>query len=173
MACATLKRNYEWCPLQSPNGRSPKRQRCAPVMAPSPKIFKNMMENQSSFGEIPLQSTSEKIAENNREEIEKLQRRKKLKFDSSDSSIGIPAATSSRVEGSGLMASTCPDQPLFTFRQVDLICDRMIKDRETEIRFEYDRILNAKVAEQYDTFVKFTYDQIQKRFENCIPSYLS
>ncbi|GBM40685.1 Akirin [Araneus ventricosus] len=176
MACATLKRSYEWDPLQSPSGRSPKRRRCTPVMAPSPKIFKSTVENQSPFGEVPSKLTSEQIAENIREEIKKLHRRKQLKFDasdSSDSSTGTPAATSSRAEGSGLMASTCRDQPLFTFRQVGLICERMIKDRETEIQLEYDRILNAKLAEQYDTFVKFTYDQIQKRYENCIPSYLS
>ncbi|GFY76209.1 hypothetical protein TNIN_174071 [Trichonephila inaurata madagascariensis] len=174
MACATLKRSCEWDPLQSPNGRSPKRRRCTPVMAPSPKIFKSSTENQSPFGEVAYKLTSEQIAENIREEIKKLHRRKQLKFDaseSSDSSSGTPAATSSRAEGSGLLA--CRDQPLFTFRQVGLICERMIKDRENQIQLEYDRILNAKLAEQYDTFVKFTHDQIQKRYENCIPSYLS
>lgn len=41
----------------------------------------------------------------------------------------------------------------------------MLKERENQIREEYDRVLNTKLSEQYDAFVKFTYDQIQKRFE--------
>ena len=43
----------------------------------------------------------------------------------------------------------------------------MLKEQETRIREEYDQILNLKLAEQYDAFVKFTYDQIQKRFESA------
>lgn len=50
----------------------------------------------------------------------------------------------------------------------------MLKEQETQIREEYDQILNMKLSEQYDAFVKFTYDQIQKRFESAaVPSYLS
>lgn len=43
----------------------------------------------------------------------------------------------------------------------------MLKDQETQIRQEYDQILNLKLSEQYDSFVKFTYDQITKRFESA------
>lgn len=93
-------------------------------------------------------------------------------------------------------SSTSKEKPLFTFRQVmtfvasysrslnsvnrrdevilffsssqvGLICDRMLKEQETQIREEYDQILNMKLSEQYDAFVKFTYDQIQKRFESA------
>lgn len=47
----------------------------------------------------------------------------------------------------------------------------MIKEREGQIKEEYDRVLSTKLAEQYDAFVKFTYDQIQRRFEsNAAPS---
>lgn len=54
---------------------------------------------------------------------------------------------------------------------MSLICERMLKERETEIREEYDRVLTSKLAEQYDAFVKFTQDQLQKRFEaNAAPS---
>ena len=41
----------------------------------------------------------------------------------------------------------------------------MLKERETEIRAEYDRVLSLKLAEQYDAFVKFNHDQLQRRFE--------
>jgi len=65
------------------------------------------------------------------------------------------------------------DKPLFTFRQVGLICERMMKEREDCLREMYDQVLSQKLAEQYDMFVKFTYDQIQKRYEAAAPSYLS
>lgn len=174
MACATLKRSHEWDPLSSPGGRTPKRRRCTPVVSPSPKMFKSSVENYSPFGDVSSKLTSEQITVNLREEIKKLQRRKQLRFDgaeNSDNSCGSPIASTSTA--TGLMAPACRDQPLFTFRQVGLICERMIKDRENQIRDEYDRILNAKLAEQYDTFVKFTHDQIQKHYESCVPSYLS
>lgn len=41
----------------------------------------------------------------------------------------------------------------------------MLKEREDKIREQYDAVLHAKLAEQYDAFVKFTYDQIQRRYE--------
>lgn len=171
MACATLKRSYEWDPLQSPSGRSPKRRRCASVMSPNPKIFKTSAEAPPSpFGDVASKLTSEQIASNIREEIKKLHRRRQLKFDSGESSDGSGPSSAA---GGPSSLTPARDQPLFTFRQVGLICERMIKERENQIREEYDRILNAKLAEQYDTFVKFTYDQIQKRYENCTPSYLS
>lgn len=49
--------------------------------------------------------------------------------------------------------------------QVQMICERMLKEREEKLREQYDAVLNNKLAEQYDAFVKFTYDQIQRRYE--------
>lgn len=51
--------------------------------------------------------------------------------------------------------------------QVGLVCERMLKEQETLIREEYDQILHLKLSEQYDAFVKFTYDQIQRKFESA------
>jgi len=45
----------------------------------------------------------------------------------------------------------------------------MLKEKESEIREEYDNVLTTKLAEQYDAFVKFTYDQIQKNYA-AVPS---
>ena len=36
----------------------------------------------------------------------------------------------------------------------------LLKDDEDEIQEEYEQILNTKLAEQYESFVKFTQDQI-------------
>lgn len=131
--------------------------------------------NPSPFGDVPPKLTSEEIAANIREEMRRLQRRKQLCFQGEgassggDSPVGSPSCSSSQ----GLLSPVRRDQPLFTFRQVGLICERMMKERESQIREEYDHVLSTKLAEQYDTFVKFTYDQIQKRFEGATPSYLS
>ena len=46
-----------------------------------------------------------------------------------------------------------------------MICERMLKEREEKLREQYDAVLNHKLAEQYDAFVKFTHDQIQRRYE--------
>lgn len=46
-----------------------------------------------------------------------------------------------------------------------MICERMLNERETQLREEYDRILNMKLSEQYDAFVKFSNDQLHRRFE--------
>uniref|UniRef100_A0A8C0HMK4 Akirin-2 n=1 Tax=Buteo japonicus TaxID=224669 RepID=A0A8C0HMK4_9AVES len=56
------------------------------------------------------------------------------------------------------------EQPLFTLRQVGMICERLLKEREEKIREEYEEILTTKLAEQYDAFVKFTHDQIMRRY---------
>ena len=52
------------------------------------------------------------------------------------------------------------DQPTFTLRQVGIIRERLLKDYEDKIREEYEQILNTKPAEQHESFVKFTHDQI-------------
>nr|AFH57339.1 subolesin [Rhipicephalus microplus] len=161
MACATLKRTHDWDPLHSPSGRSPKRRRCMPLSPPPTRAHQI---EPSPFGDVPPKLTSEEIAANIREEMRRLQRREQLCFQGAD-----PESQHT----SGLSSPVHRDQPLFTFRQVGLICERMMKERESKIREEYDHVLSTKLAEQYDTFVKFTYDQIQKRFEGATPSYLS
>lgn len=63
--------------------------------------------------------------------------------------------------------------PLFTMSQVNAICEKMVKEREAAIREQYDKILTQKLSEQYDAFVKFTHEQLQRRFENSQCSYVS
>lgn len=179
MACATLKRTSEWDPLHSPSGRPHKRRRCMPVIMSPNNASPQRSQDPSPFGEISPKLSSDQIAVNIREEIRRLQRRKQLHYSHNDAPLspesssppsGLVMGSSS---GSGLLSPSRRDQPLFTFRQVGLICERMMKDRENQIREEYNQVLTTKLAEQYDTFVKFTYDQIQKRFETGTPSYLS
>ena len=51
--------------------------------------------------------------------------------------IGTPSGTSSPLK---------KEQPLFTLRQVGMICERLLKEREEKVREEYEEILNTKLA---------------------------
>jgi len=66
------------------------------------------------------------------------------------------------------------EKPVFTLKQMTIICERMCKERTDKVREEYDQILQQKLSEQYDAFVKFIDHQIQQRFnQSQLPSYLS
>jgi hypothetical protein len=69
--------------------------------------------------------------------------------------------------------SNVNDLPIFSMTQVNAICERMLGERETAIREQYDKILTQKMSEQYDSFVKFTHEQIQRRFATSQCSYVS
>jgi len=176
MACATLKRSLDLDPLQSP--RPAKRRRFAPLGI-SPTIPPTRDGSLSPFASGAARLTTEAITTNIREEMRRLYRRKQLHFGDASGRPVSPnntnaADSSSSNSGSPKMTDTTKDKPLFTFRQVGLICERMLRERETELRETYEQALATKLAEQYDTFVKFTYDQLQKRFESsAAPSYLS
>ncbi len=50
----------------------------------------------------------------------------------------------------------------------------MFQEQNEKVREEYDRILQQKLSEQYDAFVRFIDHQIQQRFNQAqLPSYLS
>lgn len=83
------------------------------------------------------------------------------------SSPHSPPSTCAQAAACGQSSGSSNNNPVFTFKQVSLICERLLREQEQSIREEYDKVLETKLAEQYDTFVKFTYDQIQKRFESA------
>uniref|UniRef100_A0A8C1JUC7 Akirin 1 n=1 Tax=Cyprinus carpio TaxID=7962 RepID=A0A8C1JUC7_CYPCA len=189
MACgATLKRSMEFEALLSP--QSPKRRRCNPLpgtpttpspqrcsLRPSTESPAHSMSPQSMGGEHRL--TPEQIFQNIRQEYSRYQRRRQLEgafnqtepCSSTDIQSSSPALTSpSSPTGQStqnIMSSASSlkkDQPLFTLRQVGYLCERLIKDHEEKMREEYEQILNTKLAEQYESFVKFTQDQIMRRY---------
>lgn len=192
MACgATLKRSLEFDPLHSPSNRSPKRRRCMPMtLSPAAPPTKQHQTNPSPFGELTSKFTSEQIAANIALELKRMQRRKQLQFTGSNSnppSPGQPGSSGSySMDNSGSSSPThtnsqffnalSPNRkelPLFTFRQVSLFCERMLKEREQQIREEYDKVLTSKLAEQYESFLKFNHDQIQRRMTDRPASYFS
>ncbi|XP_010881112.1 akirin-2 [Esox lucius] len=184
MACgATLKRTMDFDPLM--NQASPKRRRCAP-MSPatstsSPQKYLRM--EPSPFGEVSSRLTTEQILNNIKQEYKRMQKRRHLENSFLQSEGCCPLE--SQAHGSILSGSSLPgassgavspsrkEQPLFTLKQVGLICERLLKEREEKIREEYDEILTTKLAEQYDAFVKFTHDQLMRRFGEQPASYVS
>lgn len=201
MACATLKRSLDWeslnqrptkrrrChPFGSPAGAagtSSSSSSNALISSPSSSAAARsavMEPKPSPFADaVCPKLTPEKMAQNITEEIKRLHRRKQLTFNQSAAAERMQDSESSGSE-MGPDSPRRPDSPpsmvknpekaLFTFKQVQMICERMLKEREDSLREQYDAVLTTKLAEQYDAFVKFTYDQIQRRYE-AAPSYLS
>uniref|UniRef100_A0A182PIV6 Akirin n=1 Tax=Anopheles epiroticus TaxID=199890 RepID=A0A182PIV6_9DIPT len=193
MACATLKRSLDWeslnqrptkrrrChPFGSPSqnasaSSSPSASSSTSVAAAAAAASMRVMEPKPSpFAEATCSKlTPEKMAQNITEEIKRLHRRKQLTFNShnvermqdSESSGSEMGPDSPRRPDSPPSMVKNPEKALFTFKQVQMICERMLKEREDSLREQYDAVLTTKLAEQYDAFVKFTYDQIQRRYE--------
>lgn len=173
MACATLKRANSWDPL-SPNGKPAKRRRFfAPASVAAPPAPRHTAPTRphqarsSPFVNATPRVTSDEIEANVRDEMSRLQRRRQLFVQQGPPDDSPAVLCTLPPQGAR------PDQPVFTFRQVGLIVERMVSERERQLCEIYDDVLSAKLAEQYDAFVKFTHDQVQRRFEEVTPSYLS
>jgi len=200
MACATLKRSLDWESLNqrptkrrrcNPFGNSDRnghvRSQNTNVILPTNEVNYGMQpsnfrekKNESVFKKASLSTVSpDQMVLKINDEIKRLHKRKDLYFplihsermqDSESSGSEMGPDSPRRPESPG--NARLPEKALFTFKQVQMICERMLMEREEELREKYDAILTTKLAEQYDAFVKFTYDQIQTRYE-APPSYLS
>ncbi|XP_037343304.1 akirin-2-like [Pungitius pungitius] len=185
MACgATLKRTMDFDPLMSPT--SPKRRRCIPVShssssSSSPRKYLSM--EPSPFGDSSSRLSAEQILNSIKQEYKRIQKRKHLDAGYQQSegcySPESPSQSStmnvSSMPGtsSGGVSPTRKEQPLFTLRQVGMICERLLNEKEETVREEYEETMTSKLAEQYDTFVKFTHDQLMRRFGEQPASYVS
>ena len=60
------------------------------------------------------------------------------------------------------------EQPLFTLKQVTLICERMLKEREAQVTEEYDKVLREKLAGLLLPFVLKNIQSLSLHFQfNC------
>ncbi|KAB5517037.1 hypothetical protein PHYPO_G00184870 [Pangasianodon hypophthalmus] len=174
MACgATLKRSLEFDPVMNQN--SPKRRRCAPVSpssssSSSPRKYLRL--EPSPFSQVNTTPTPEQILHNIKQEYKRMKRRH-LENSFTDSPIDPQPSSSIPGVCVGSLSPTKREQPLFSLKQVGLICERLLKEREEKVREEYEETLTSKLAEQYDTFVKFTHDQLMRRFGEQPASYVS
>jgi len=118
---------------------------------------------------------SEAIANQIREEMKRFQNRRQLNFSNNDCNGNVASPSVGFI---GSQNSDDNNRPLFTFDQVHQICGRMLQDRETVLREHFQKILTAKLDEQYETFVKFAQDQLRGLAVSSAPaseepSYLS
>lgn len=174
-----------------------KRRRCVPFAASSstsPEI--KMSENRTAFGDAvsaPAKLTPERMAQEICDEIKRLQRRKQLRLAtgaaaSCSSSSGSEGDCSPPHRSHHTTMQKVHNRALFTFKQVRMICERMLREQEAALRAEYDAALSSKLSEQYDAFVRFNLDQVQRRppptcmphnmdhdhmHQDFVPSYLS
>uniref|UniRef100_A0A3Q2YZU8 Akirin-2 n=1 Tax=Hippocampus comes TaxID=109280 RepID=A0A3Q2YZU8_HIPCM len=168
MACgATLKRTMDFDPLMSP--ASPKRRRCMPVSPSSSSPRKYLSMEPSPFGESSSRLSAEQILHSIKQEYKRIQKRKHLETGvyQPPECCCSPESPPSQLTMSGgptMVQSLLKEQPLFTLKQVGMICERLLKEREDKVREEYEETMTSKLAEQYDTFVKFTHDQLMRRF---------
>ncbi|XP_053310783.1 akirin-1 [Spea bombifrons] len=186
MACgATLKRSMEFEALLSP--QSPKRRRCAPLPGSpaTPTSQRCGLRPETPQGQqspVPQlggerRLTPEQIFQNLKQEYTRYQRRRQLEGAFNQSEAG--SSCEGQASCSSLTAPSSPgsvgkkDQPTFSLRQVGILCERLLKDHEDKIREEYEQILNTKLEEQYESFVKFTQDQIMRRYGARPASYVS
>ncbi|KAL1451052.1 hypothetical protein WDU94_003346 [Cyamophila willieti] len=181
MACATLKRPLEFDPLHSP--APTKRPRCMPMcISPSnspPRNLSSPPRPSTSSGTVsnpntPFVSscvaklTPDIIANGIFEEMKRLHRRKELHLPTTTVAASTSCAStqdplSSASSTSDQSTSTDDrDKPIFTFRQVEYICSKMLSEQEGRLRLEYDAILNDKLKEQFDIFNRFSVDQIDR-----------
>ncbi|XP_023208018.1 akirin-2-like isoform X1 [Xiphophorus maculatus] len=134
------------------------------------------------FISVSLIESPEQILNNIKQEYKRIQKRKHLDGgyqqpeccyspeSPSQLSMNVPSMPGT---SSGGVSPTRKEQPLFTLRQVGMICERLLKEREDKVREEYEETMTSKLAEQYDTFVKFTHDQLMRRFGEQPASYVS
>uniref|UniRef100_A0A3Q1JUU4 Akirin-2 n=1 Tax=Anabas testudineus TaxID=64144 RepID=A0A3Q1JUU4_ANATE len=187
MACgATLKRTMDFDPLMSP--ASPKRRRCIPVPSPFGESSSRLSAANKHFclADRPMSFLLpfvplEQILNNIKQEYKRIQKRKHLDggYQQSDCCYSPESPSHSSTMNVSSMSGTSSggvspsrkEQPLFTLRQVGMICERLLKEREDKVREEYEETMTSKLAEQYDTFVKFTHDQLMRRFGEQPASY--
>ena len=113
---------------------------------------------------------SEQIAASIAQEMKRMQRRRQLHYPSTTHSSSMSTTSTATQEKADYApsCSTPPDHspqmsqsltnllssmphakkdvPLFTFRQVSLICERLVRDREESVKEQYDKVLNCKLA---------------------------
>jgi len=199
MACGatlTLKRSLEFDPLHS---RIAKRQRCmATSVAGQISPIRQNTPTPSPFVDVVPKLSNDQIAARIGLEIRRLQHRRRaaqctssppassISIDClspsqtpSSSSLQTAAATqfsltSRTLPGAGVVAATpSRETPLLTLRQVGLVCERLLKEREDQLREEYEKVLNDKLTEQYESFLRFNHDQLNRRFGETAASYVS
>ncbi|MFH4981265.1 hypothetical protein AB6A40_007974 [Gnathostoma spinigerum] len=66
------------------------------------------------------------------------------------------------------------EKPQFSLKQVQMICERLLKQQEIRLRYEYETLLNRRLEEQHEQYVQFAHEQIERQNRDVSElSYLS
>ncbi|KAI1702821.1 akirin [Ditylenchus destructor] len=84
----------------------------------------------------------------------------------SDSETGSTLDNRTSHQGKLMSMKALYEKPQFSLKQVKLICDRLLKEQEIRLRYEYETALNKKLEEQHDSYVQFAKEQIDNRHSN-------
>lgn len=68
----------------------------------------------------------------------------------------------SAVTSSSSVAPSTDDIPMFTYAQTAQMCARLLREQDRSLREQYEQLLSTKLAEQYDTFVRYTHDSVYR-----------
>uniref|UniRef100_A0A0N5AX16 Akirin n=1 Tax=Syphacia muris TaxID=451379 RepID=A0A0N5AX16_9BILA len=66
------------------------------------------------------------------------------------------------------------EKPQFSLKQVQMICERLLKQQEVRLRYEYETVLNQRLDEQHEQYVQFAKEQLERQSSDSTDlSYLS
>lgn len=186
MACgATLKRTHEFDPLMSPGRGSPpkrmcltkelmspsnSRRTCSPTTSLQSTAFAEAAQKLASSGQYPALSSlytshGQSSALWHHSATAAAGTSQDVKPSSSAVSMSSSFITSS-VSDSSLLSQQPHPEHLYTLSQVDVIVRHIVSEHEETVRDKFNTVLQNKLAEQHESFVKFTSDQLQRRFSN-------
>ena len=91
-----------------------------------------------------------------------------------DSERGAASVASSpRDQVAATPDKTAAGEKLYSKEELHNIINKVLKERESMLREEYNRILQAKLAEQFNSFTKFNQDYISRQIKGNPFSYVS
>ncbi|TKR94971.1 hypothetical protein L596_009196 [Steinernema carpocapsae] len=164
------------------------------------KVLHKNAEDNSPFALVAAgKLTSAQIESYLQVEVKELRRRKLIpkRRDAAGTSSQATPSTSYRVtsncggssdeeceqssERSGSTRQKSPtsdlhEKPQFSLKHVQLICERLLKEQEVRLRYEYEVILDKRLAEQHEKYVQFAKEQFEENFarqRECDYSYVS
>lgn len=65
------------------------------------------------------------------------------------------------------------EKPQFSLKQVQMICERLLKQQEVRLRYEYETVLNKRLEEQHEQYVQFAREQIERQHQGTAAEDLS
>jgi len=91
----------------------------------------------------------------------------------SDSDNDTTMSTSNYETNNASLIENLYEKPHFSLRQVKLIFERLLKEQEQRLRYEYETLLNKKLEEKHEQFIQFAKEHLEKHSTDRECSYYS